>query len=125
MAKFGDIFSELRKDKGLKQADLAKILFVSPGTISNYENNTHYPDVDKLIQIANYFHVTTDYLLGRCSSPLPPDIFSERIAEDITYGRFIEETKKLSQSRRSAFFQILRDMSFCQSVVQHEKRGNE
>lgn len=125
MAKFGDILSELRKDKGLKQADLAKILFVSPGTISNYENNTHYPDVEKLMEIANYFHVTTDYLLGRCSSTASPDVFDERMAEDITFGRFIEETKKLSQSRRAALFQILRDMSFCQSVVQHEKRGSE
>lgn len=125
MAKFGDILSELRKDKGLKQADLAKILFVSPGTISNYENNTHYPDVEKLMEIANYFHVTTDYLLGRCSSTFSPDVFDERMAEDITFGRFIEETKKLSQSRRAALFQILRDMSFCQSVVQHEKRGSE
>lgn len=125
MAKFGDIFSELRKDKGLKQADLAKILFVSPGTISNYENNTHYPDVEKLIEIANYFHVTTDYLLGRCSSPIPPDVFDERIAEDITFGRFIDETKKLSQNRRAALLQVLRDMTFCQSLVQHEKRGSE
>ena len=120
MAKF-----ELRKDKGLKQADLAKILFVSPGTISNYENNTHYPDVEKLIEIADYFHVTTDYLLGRCALPLSPDVFDERVAEDLSFGRFIEETKKLSQKRRAVLFQIMRDMAFCQSVVQHEKRGSE
>ena len=125
MAKFGDILSELRKDKGLKQADLAKLLFVSPGTISNYENNTHYPDVEKLIEIADYFHVTTDYLLGRCSSPLSPNVFDERVAEDMSFGRFIEETRKLSQKRRAALFQVLRDMTFCQSVVQHEKRGSE
>ena len=125
MAKFGDILSELRKDKGLKQAELAKILFVSPGTISNYENNTHYPDVEKLIEIANYFHVTTDYLLGRCSSSLSPDVFDEKVSDDITFGRFIEETKKLSQNRRAALFQILRDMAFRQTVLQEEKRDSE
>lgn len=52
MAKFGDLLSELRRDKKLTQDELAHILFVTSGTISNYENNVHYPDVVKLIQLA-------------------------------------------------------------------------
>lgn len=52
MAAFGDLLSELRRDKKMTQDDLAKVLFVSPGTISNYENNIHFPDVPKLIQMA-------------------------------------------------------------------------
>lgn len=125
MATFGDILSELRKDKGLKQADLAKILFVSAGTISNYENSTHFPDVEKLMEIADFFHVTTDYLLGRSSSPLPPDVFDEKITENVSYGKFIDDCKKLSPVRKSALLQILHDMSFCQTVAQYEKRGSE
>lgn len=42
MAEFGDLLSELRRDKKLTQEELARELFVSPGTISNYENNVHY-----------------------------------------------------------------------------------
>jgi len=45
MANFGDLLSELRRDKKLTQDELAHILYVTSGTISNYENNVHYPDV--------------------------------------------------------------------------------
>ena len=35
MAQFGEILAELRQDRGLTQRDLAKLFFVTPGTISN------------------------------------------------------------------------------------------
>ena len=62
MAHLGELIAELRQDKGLTQKELGDILCVSSGTISNYENGVHLPDVDKVIALANYFHVTTDYL---------------------------------------------------------------
>ena len=74
MAHLGELIAELRQDKGLTQKELGDILCVSSGTISNYENGVHLPDVDKVIALANYFHVTTDYLLGRTSSNLPVEL---------------------------------------------------
>lgn len=71
MAHFGELLAELRQDHGLTQDQLAEIISVSPGTISNYEHGRHLPDLDKLKMIADYFHVTTDYLLGRTSSSIP------------------------------------------------------
>ena len=68
MAHLGELLAELRQDRGLTQDQLAEIISVSPGTISNYEDGRHLPDLDKLKMIADYFHVTTDYLLGRTSS---------------------------------------------------------
>ena len=44
MAQFGEILAELRQDRGLTQRDLAKLFFVTPGTISNYEKGRHLPD---------------------------------------------------------------------------------
>ena len=41
MAQFGDLLAELRQDKKLTQKQLAKIIYVSSGTICNYENNVH------------------------------------------------------------------------------------
>lgn len=45
MAQFGDMLSELRKDKNLTQRQLGDIIFVTNGTISNYEKNNYLPDV--------------------------------------------------------------------------------
>lgn len=62
---FGDNLSLLRKEKNMEQKALAKVLGVSQQTISRWENNVVEPDIKSLIKIANYFDVTTDYLLGR------------------------------------------------------------
>ena len=62
---FGDNLSLLRKEKNMEQMLLAKVLGVSQQTISRWENNVVEPDIKSLIKIADYFDVTTDYLLGR------------------------------------------------------------
>lgn len=77
MAEFGDMLSELRHDRNLTQAELALEIYVTPGTISNYESNVHYPDVEKLKQLADFFNVTTDYLLGRSKCSLSPAILGQ------------------------------------------------
>lgn len=67
----GSRLSELRKDKGLTQKDLAKILSVSENSISLYERNLITPDDAMKIKIAKYFDVSLDYLLGVTKMPFP------------------------------------------------------
>ena len=55
MATFGDILSELRADKGLKQKDLADLLNVAVTTISGYENDIFTPDLQSLAKLAEFF----------------------------------------------------------------------
>ena len=54
---------ELRLSKNLTQQQLGKILNVSGQTILNWENGISYPPVKKLIEIAAFFEVSSDYLL--------------------------------------------------------------
>ena len=51
MAQFGELLAELRQDKKLTQKQLAKIIYVTSGTICNYENNIHYPDVESSLPL--------------------------------------------------------------------------
>jgi transcriptional regulator with XRE-family HTH domain len=60
---------KLRVSKDLNQGDLAKILNVSPNTISRWESGQNEPDSATLKKIAAYFHVTVDYLLGETDKP--------------------------------------------------------
>ena len=53
-----------RRQKGLKQKELAKLLSVSSKTISNYESGSRDPDVKMLIKMARVLDVTIDYLVG-------------------------------------------------------------
>ena len=60
---------ELRVSHGMNQVELAKKLSITKQTVSNWENNNIQPSIDMLVKIADYFSVTTDYLLGRDEMP--------------------------------------------------------
>ena len=56
---------ELRKEKNISQLKLALDLNMSQNTISRYETMEREADYETLIQFADYFNVSLDYLLGR------------------------------------------------------------
>lgn len=55
---------ELREERGMNQEALAGLVGVSQQKISKVERNTDSLGIDLLIEISDYFEVTTDYLLG-------------------------------------------------------------
>ncbi len=59
------ILKELRTEKGLTQGELAKCLGISQDSISLWEKGKRVPDTQYVIQFADFFNVSTDYLLGR------------------------------------------------------------
>ena len=61
----GNKLKELRKKCGLTQKAFAKLFGVSGGTVAMWETNRRQPDYHTLCKIADYFNVTTDYLLNR------------------------------------------------------------
>ena len=60
---------ELREAKHLSQLKLAMDLHLSQNSISRYENLEREAGYETLILIADYFHVSLDYLLGRTDNP--------------------------------------------------------
>ena len=67
--QFGDRLRELREDKGLRQEDVAALFGFGKSTVSQWENGKSEPEYDIVLKLADYFDVTTDYLLGRSSIP--------------------------------------------------------
>lgn len=55
----------LRKKYNLSQTDVAKQIGATPALVSAYEKLERKPSIDKLISLADVFHVSTDYILGR------------------------------------------------------------
>lgn len=62
---FKDIFLELLETKGVSAYKLAKDTGISNGNLSEYKKGVKLPKADTLQKIADYFDVSTDYLLGR------------------------------------------------------------
>ncbi|MDD3229404.1 MAG: helix-turn-helix transcriptional regulator [Oscillospiraceae bacterium] len=63
MSLFHERFKSLRDSSGKTQAKIAEDLGMTPQALSYYANGRE-PNYDTLIAMAEYFHVTTDYLLG-------------------------------------------------------------
>lgn len=86
----GAILRQLRMEKELGQKEVALRLNVSVATISNYENNVHAPDYAMLCRLADYYGVTTDYLLGRTAYRSDPKILNRRISGEYTITDVID-----------------------------------
>ena len=70
---------ELRIKSGLTQNEIATRLNVSGQTILNWENGIYEPKINQLIQLADLFNVTVDYLLEREKVPSQADIICKEL----------------------------------------------
>lgn len=64
---------QLRENKQLKQIEVAKLLNIGTVTYNRYEKGEREPDHKMLNKIANFFNVSTDYLLGLTDIPYTVD----------------------------------------------------
>lgn len=63
---FGDNLRIIRKEKGISQENLAGLLNVSRQAVSKWEQNNGYPEMEKVIQLAEVLNISLDHLiLGR------------------------------------------------------------
>ena len=92
----GKIITKLRNEKGIYQKELAAHLKVSAGTISNYEKGHHAPDLETLCRIADFFGVTTDYLLGRTGYRYNPEELNLEVSVDYTMSDVINTFLELN-----------------------------
>lgn len=66
--RFAQRLKTLRKERGITQQQLADGVGISKGGLSYYENSGRTPDISILERFADFFGVTTDYLLGRTNA---------------------------------------------------------
>lgn len=86
-------FRELRKEKNLTQFELAHQLNIDQTTISKWELDKALPDTAMLIKLAEFFDVSTDYLLSR-SEYYYPDKISNNAKIDGAILKSLGETLK-------------------------------
>lgn len=77
-SRHSEIMKELRKDRKISQTKVAKALNMTQRMYSTYETGERKPTIDTLMDIANYFNVTLDYLTGNETKRLEPLTEDER-----------------------------------------------
>lgn len=118
MSDLGDRLSELRLDHQERQKDIADMLHVTNATVSNYETGTHLPPVDILCQLADHFHVTTDYILGRTRCRISADTLNQPFTNQLNYGELIEILEKLPREKRDLLCALVHDMQISNYMKQ-------
>lgn len=118
----GNKLQELRISKGLTVRGLAEELNVSKSTISGWENSTRKPDYLMITTLAQYFNVSTDYLLGAEESNsvsnfgsklqklrLSKNMSQQELADDLGIGR--STLANYEQDKREPNFHLLKIIS--------------
>jgi len=119
MDKFGGRLRYLRTRKKLRQEDLAKELQISKSAVGMYERNEREPSFELVQKIANYFDVTTDYLLG--ISNTPTNIGSKKSRNVLTKDllEYLEKSENLhvggfpiSEEQKKVFIDFLKSVYY-------------
>ncbi|MEG2483808.1 MAG: helix-turn-helix transcriptional regulator [Lachnospiraceae bacterium] len=111
MAQFSDILLSLREEKEIGQKDLADLLKLTKGSISNYEKGKFEPDISSIKALADFFDVSTDYLLGVSSSSLAYKHLGEKYISDATYGDVFKQLSKIPQKHRETVLLVISALS--------------
>ena len=113
---FGEKLYRLRLERGIYQKQLAAYLHVSVGTISNYENGVHSPDLKTLCKLANYFHVSADYMLDRTEYIAPIEDLNSPLVDQYTVGSIMNAIIELSPDSRQDLMKYLTLLAVCDDM---------
>ncbi|MDY3918983.1 MAG: helix-turn-helix transcriptional regulator [Candidatus Limivivens sp.] len=99
---------ELRKERKLTQISLSTSIDVSQETISAYETGKHDPTAENLIRIADFFHVSIDYLLKR-SDCRKAQAFDQLSDDEMKLIETFRKVRPLSRGRVLSYLQGFAD----------------
>lgn len=94
------ILRDLREDNDIKQKTIADYLGVSQQTYSNYENGRREIPVWVLVKVAQYYKVSTDYLLGTESGYLGSTNLRSKYLGEITMHDVVYDLQKFNAKER-------------------------
>lgn len=87
---YGSRLKQLRKNLNKTQEEVAAGLGVTRGAYSHFENDRNEPDSDTIRNLADYFNVSTDYLLGRTDDPIPVRNLDQDLYDEHDYAKELE-----------------------------------
>ena len=108
----GDTLKKLRTQKGLTSEELCAKIGIKGGSYRNYERNDRKPDYDTLVKLADFYGVSTDYILGRPTAQPPTDAL-ERLLTEKSFSALEEELLRkymeLPHEARQAVVRFIND----------------
>lgn len=113
----GDTLKQLRTKQGLTSEELCSKIGIKGGSYRNYERNDRKPDYDTLVKLADFYGVSTDYLLGRPDAKPP-----EEPLDEFARKEHLKSLEKVFMKKYLALTEEQRDkvLDFLRGVVAEE-----
>lgn len=103
-----EILKQLRKSKGFSMQEFCKIADINFSTYQNYESGKRIPTADILIKLADFYGVTTDYLLGReTGEPEPTELVASRFNMSALEKEILDNYLALPEDMRGDLMEFL------------------
>ena len=104
-----DNLKKLRIQRDISQAELAKAVGTTQQSIAHYESGEVNPGLPMLIRLANFFHTSIDYLIGRTSIDRPVENYQEGDLDKEEMS-VMEEYRKMDDYSKQIFRNSMRLM---------------
>lgn len=117
MKELREMIRDLREDHDLKQKTVAKYLNIKQQTYSSYETGRRQIPAWVVVELARYYKVSTDYLLGADTSYLESINLSEQYLIDISLYDVVYEIKGLKLHSRK---ELMRFIQYLKSAEENE-----
>lgn len=108
MKELREMIRDLREDRDLKQKTVATHLGISQQTYSNYENGHREIPTWAVIALANYYKVSTDYLLGTDSDYPGSTNLNSAYLDNVTMHDVMYDLQNLKQEDRQDLMKYIR-----------------
>lgn len=118
---------QLRKDKGISQEQLAELLNTTRQAVLKWERGESYPDIDRLKDLAVYFGVSIDYLLGHDVESVSVNRFIERLTDCNTNRAFDispDQIRLVVSTNRNHFSLLIAAISYLFSYWSFQPASN-
>ena len=107
---FGQRLLELRKKSNKNQADVAKVLGISQPAYQNYENGRREAGYATISKLADFYGVSTDYLLGRETPDDPLEVMGIKV-RDVDDDAFIKMYRELPDNAKCVFLDVMKKLA--------------
>ena len=107
MKIYTEIIRGLREDRDMKQIEVAGALGISQQHYSKYETGENEMPIRAFIVLADFFGVSTDYLLGRTECREGVTVQNKKVCVDTTAGAVMSDILSLSAEGRTAVVEYI------------------
>ncbi len=119
---FSERLKTLREEKGFTQQQLADVLHISIATVSHYEKGSREPSIGTLVQIADIFNVSVDYLVGSTDINIIPEEMKKIYCKGISTGNLLRRAIPLDTNHRQYLNYMLRCLELEQLISNKGKQ---